>query len=659
MKPLLKISILLFLPFFAKAQYPAIAQSKMTEQVNHQTDSIFNLLSKETDENKKVKLYLSFYALAIDGNPLQPQRIGQKMLGLARKNNDLIMESGANSFAGQGNRLTGNYVKALEFHQKAVSLAEQTGNKLLQGIAITQMAHIYKDRLENERALTLYKQSLQKLEEGDKNFNWWALMNIGAVYYTMGNYDSSLYYSRDALKRININNSAGPGTISVAYSTIAKVYSQKNKPDSVAKYFELALNFTKEAQSPRYFNVTYVAIAEHFNWKQQYDSSAFYYKKAVNVVSGTEMSYLVLKPAKKLTDYYQNINADSTVKYWKVYSAANDSINSVRTNQQIQQLTFEEDQRKRDIEAAQEAYRNKISTGLLLVGLALFSIIAFILYRNNRQKQKANKVLGDTLTNLKSTQSQLIQSEKMASLGELTAGIAHEIQNPLNFVNNFSEVNKELLAEMKVEIDKGNIADAKEIAKDVIANEEKINHHGKRADAIVKGMLQHSSSGSGKKEPTDINLLADEYLRLAYHGLRAKDKSFNATMKTDFDESIGSINIIPQDIGRVILNLITNAFYVVNEKSNLNIAGFEPTVSVSTKKEGNKVLISVKDNGNGIPQKILDKIFQPFFTTKPTGQGTGLGLSLSYDIVKAHGGELKVETKEGEWSEFVVSLPIV
>ena len=261
------------------------------------------------------------------------------------------------------------------------------------------------------------------------------------------------------------------------------------------------------------------------------------------------------------------------------------------------------------------------------------------------------------LTELQATQKQLIQSEKMASLGELTAGIAHEIQNPLNFVNNFSEVSKELLDEMREAIEKGDTEEAKEIMNDVIQNLEKINHHGKRADGIVKGMLQHSRSSTATKEPTDINKLADEYLRLAYHGLRAKDKSFNAAMKTDYDESIGNINIIPQDMGRVILNLITNAFYVVAEKKKSRITDYEPTVSVSTKKSGDKVLIIVKDNGNGIPQKVLDKIFQPFFTTKPTGQGTGLGLSLSYDIVKAHGGELKVETKEGEGSEFIIQLP--
>ena len=277
---------------------------------------------------------------------------------------------------------------------------------------------------------------------------------------------------------------------------------------------------------------------------------------------------------------------------------------------------------------------------------------------------KQTAELRDTLTNLQSTQAQLIQSEKMASLGELTAGIAHEIQNPLNFVNNFSEVNQELIAEMNVEIEKGNYSEVKEIAKDVSENEEKINHHGKRADAIVKGMLQHRRSSSGVKEPTDINSLCDEYLRLSYHGLRAKDKLFNATTKTDFNNSIGNINIIPQDIGRVVLNLINNAFYAVDEKKKQNVPGYEPTVTIKTAQNpllggrGAEVVISVSDNGPGIPQRILDKIFQPFFTTKPTGQGTGLGLSLSYDIIKAHGGELKVETKEGEGSEFLIQLPV-
>jgi signal transduction histidine kinase len=273
-----------------------------------------------------------------------------------------------------------------------------------------------------------------------------------------------------------------------------------------------------------------------------------------------------------------------------------------------------------------------------------------------------------SLQNLKITQSQLIQSEKMAALGELTAGIAHEIQNPLNFVNNFSEVSNELIDEMNAELEKGDLNEAKFIANEVKDNLEKINHHGKRADAIVKGMLQHSRISSGQKEPTDINALCNEYLHLSYHGLRAKDKSFNAKLETDFDSSISKINVIPQDIGRVILNLINNAFYAVNEKNasgkltvQASPAGqpYQPTIRVSTRNTGDKIEISVKDNGNGIPDKIKEKIFQPFFTTKPTGQGTGLGLSLSYDIVKAHGGELNLETKEGEGTQFIIKLPIV
>jgi len=290
-----------------------------------------------------------------------------------------------------------------------------------------------------------------------------------------------------------------------------------------------------------------------------------------------------------------------------------------------------------------------------------------------KELKEEKDIVESTLTELKSTQAQLIQSEKMASLGELTAGIAHEIQNPLNFVNNFSEVSTELIKEMVEEVDKGNTEEVKAIAIDLIQNLEKINHHGKRAGDIVKGMLQHSRSSSGVKEPTDINALCDEYLRLTFHGLRAKDKNFNATIKTDFDNSIGKINIIPQDIGRVILNLLNNAFYVVNEKKKSphplkgSSETYEPTVTVTTRRlssplasgDGGKVEIRVTDNGNGIPQKVLDKIFQPFFTTKPTGQGTGLGLSLAYDIIKAHGGEIKVETKESEGTTFIIQLPVV
>jgi signal transduction histidine kinase len=284
-----------------------------------------------------------------------------------------------------------------------------------------------------------------------------------------------------------------------------------------------------------------------------------------------------------------------------------------------------------------------------------------------REKSRERELLQareieNAYTELKATQKQLIQSEKMASLGELTAGIAHEIQNPLNFVNNFAEVSGEMIDEANQELTVGTEASvqlAKEILTDIRQNIEKIHHHGKRAGDIVKGMLQHSRTSIGQKEPTDINALADEYLRLSYHGLRAKDKSFNADFKTDFDPNLPKVNAIPQDIGRLLLNLINNAFYAVSYKaSTTEESGYKPEVILTTKKHQNSIELSVKDNGPGIPDSIKDKIFQPFFTTKPTGQGTGLGLSLSYDIVKAHGGELKVDSKEGNGTVFSVVLKI-
>jgi len=489
------------------------------------------------------------------------------------------------------------------------------------------------------------------------------------------------------------------------------------KNDSSSYYFNKAFDFLKLynlSDSLMEYAWCYMEKAKYHLSKNQNDSAAFYIKKVKFLKSSQQMG--ITSPFGELIpDYYaatlsllrnkpreaielllpeiqqlKAINANTSIimelkLLAKAYATAGKYQEAFKTEEDLLQvneelkkksdkaktISYEIEKRIQDNEnnilrlKAQDENNRKTKYYLYGIAalLALFVITLGIAIMN-KQKSNArlntkNAEVSSALEHLKQTQSQLIQSEKMASLGELTAGIAHEIQNPLNFVNNFSEVNSELAEELKSELAVGNSQLAIGIANDIKENSEKINHHGKRADAIVKGMLQHSRSSTSVKEMTNINALADEYLRLAYHGLRAKDNSFNATIKTDFDQSIGNINIIPQDIGRVLLNLYNNAFYAVSEKKKSNVEGYEPTVSVSTKKSDNKITITASDNGDGIPQKVVDKIFQPFFTTKPTGQGTGLGLSLSYDIIKAHGGEIKVDTKEGEGSEFLIWLPIV
>ncbi len=448
----------------------------------------------------------------------------------------------------------------------------------------------------------------------------------------------------------------------LCYNNIGNIYLKKRLPQQALGKYHSALRVSKEQNNYWGIGSSHVAIAKFYNASHAGDSALYHAKAGLEAFIRSGQVRYYNDAYNSLVSIFKNLDMpDSALFYLETAGVIRDSLISLERIKQFQWVDFEEQLQLQEMEKERIQTRSKIRSYTLLTWLGVIIVVAFILYRNNLNKQKANKVLESTLTNLRSAQAQLIQSEKMASLGELTAGIAHEIQNPLNFVNNFSEVSKELLDEMKEELEKGNVEDAREIMIDVIQNLEKINHHGKRADGIVKGMLQHSRSSSGQKEPTDINALCDEYLRLAYHGLRAKDKSFNATIEADFDETIDNINIIPQDMGRVILNLINNAFYAVDEKKKSfeSLAmSYEPTVTVSTKKNNGKVEIKVADNGNGIPQKILDKIFQPFFTTKPTGQGTGLGLSLAYDIVKAHNGELKVETKEGEGSEFIIKLPL-
>jgi signal transduction histidine kinase len=473
--------------------------------------------------------------------------------------------------------------------------------------------------------------------------------------------DSAEYYLKQALA-IKLNEE---DPFSIAHMGRLKLDQQDYK--NALQYFGRALAIYTTKNDKFRIAQCYYDIARLYEEQNKLDSALDNFKLSFD--NGSQIAdslYTIEGVGSDLARVYEKMNnLPEALRYYKISTSAKDRSKTEENLTKLLNLEFQEKERKREIETTKNEYFNKIRLFISLGALAIISIISFFLYRNNVNKKKMNILLSEqkqeienAFSELKQTQAQLVQSEKMASLGELTAGIAHEIQNPLNFVNNFSEVNKELLSEMKDEMNKGNLEDAKAIANDIVENEEKINHHGKRADAIVKGMLQHSRSNSAVKEPTYINKLVDEYLRLAYHGLRAKDKPFNATLKTEYDESIGKINIVSQDIGRVILNLINNAFYVVAEKKKQIGDGYEPTVTVSTKRINSKVEIQVKDNGNGIPQKILDKIFQPFFTTKPAGQGTGLGLSIAYDIVNAHGGELKVETKEAEGTMFIMLIPV-
>jgi len=561
-----------------------------------------------------------------------------------------------------------NYKQALNYDSMALALSVKAKDTMGIGFTLTSIGNIYSDLHDLKNSLLYYHKALNIMTafSGTMHLIFLFYAGISGIYEQNNQLDSALYYARKACQ---LKPDYGYGLIKMAIA-----YGRLGNNDSALEFYKKAIppNLRDNIRTDL-INI-YNGIAGIYKAKGNIDSATIYAKTALSYEAGQHYPLGSLTASGILVDIYESINnKDSVLKYLNLTIALKDSLFNEEKEKlrALENITYNEEIKNKDEEAAHIRSQNNLKLMLLLAGLFAAIIIAFILVRSNRHKEKAFRILSDqkiiideekrkvesALSELKSTQAQLIQSEKMASLGELTAGIAHEIQNPLNFVNNFSEVNKELIGELVDEVDKKNYEEVKFIANDIKDNEEKILHHGKRADAIVKGMLQHSRASTGKKELTDINALADEYLRLSYHGMRAKDKSFNATIKTNFDTTIGKINVVPQDIGRVLLNLFNNAFYALQQKQNLSgLNNYEPTVSVSVKKIDSKIEIRVHDNGTGIPQKVVDKIFQPFFTTKPTGQGTGLGLSLSYDILKAHGGEINVESKEAEGAEFIISL---
>ena len=678
MKAIFKIVLLILFPLVTRAQQST-------------PDSLRKVLVNATTDMARYNASVSLYFFFLEANRDTAFMYAENRLALARKNKIALAEAAALISKAYQYNAIGKYSDAFRNLTEALRIAEDPKTVEVEGWNVTQypipgvnkqivistihhvLGGVMRNAANYEEEIIQLKKAVQiaaQINHPDRQMT--GNMNLGSAYLKMGQLDSALYYAKAA--QVLSNNPLAQGYIGNNLLTIGDIFLAKgNVTEAKKNYYEGLSAANKQNNQADVANLNHKLFRIYLMEGNKDSVLSYALKNQLTISSVQGVGYREISIGVGYEDlglaYQLNKMYDSAYKYQGLALVTKDSLYRVQIKNiaDFQKLTLGEALRLENLEKEKIQTQSKIRTYGLLSGLAILSIIGFILYRNNRQKQKANKVLETTLTNLKSTQSQLIQSEKMASLGELTAGIAHEIQNPLNFVNNFSEVNKELLLEMNEEIEKENYSEVKAIAKDVIENEEKINHHGKRADAIVKGMLQHSRNSSGVKEPTDINALADEYLRLAYHGLKAKDKTFNATLKTDFDETIGNINIIPQDIGRVILNLINNAFYAapLPPKGGFLDPSYkhEPTVWVSTKRINTPlgdggVFISVKDNGPGIPQKILDKIFQPFFTTKPTGQGTGLGLSLSYDIVKAHGGEIKVESREGEGTEFKILLPM-
>jgi signal transduction histidine kinase len=666
MKSLLKICFLFFLPAFVKAQSP-----------ESEPDSLHRVVMFEKNDTIRMHAFKALGSYYDDLNMDSSVYYMEKALAIARQLQLKLDESEYDVALSFSTSKMGNYPRSLKLLNAALDIANNPANeKYIYNLPKGQTPNAFR---------------LGSLG--------WVHFGFGALYRYSGNYRKTIIAATE-YKKISEILKDGEG-LSYAYSEIGNAYLKLNKPDSALYFNQVALDYGLAATFKKYLGYTYIQMGETYEQMGDIDQAKGNFEKAIQISAQYNKpitvgeahlrlarlfqshdkidsslyhsleALAVLKHAGKekstaiayrmISDCYWSLGLpDSSFTYLRLATTLNDKLDKAEKEkiQEFQAAGFEEALRTQELQKEKIQTQNKTRTYGMLAGLGILSIIGFILYRNNRQKQKANAVLENTLAHLKSTQSQLIQSEKMASLGELTAGIAHEIQNPLNFVNNFSELSNELITEMNEEIDKGNTNEVKAIASDIKQNLEKINHHGKRADSIVKGMLQHSQKGSGQKEPTDLNAIAEEYLRLAYHGTMAKDITLNASFVTELDKSIGHVNLVQQDISRVLLNLYNNAFYAVAERQKKETGDYQPTVTVTTKRKGAFIEISVKDNGNGIPESVKDKIFQPFFTTKPTGQGTGLGLSLSYDIVKAQGGELKVESKEGKGSDFVVLLPI-
>ena len=588
------------------------------------------------------------------------------LIGYFKKNNDRVGEDYVQLFTAFNLSQTGQFNTALNQSLQILSRFEARHDNYGIINAYLRIGDALYFSGEFEQCIMYCKRGMSRaLLAGDKEILSSIYNEIGTAYNEMNKPDSGLIYAQKAVNSDYERNDSWHFSISV--STLGESYIAKKEYDKAIPLIKKSARIAKAIDNYHAISWDLNDLAQIFLETNQLDSARYYAQMAVESSSENGFKDQVLRAYEYLYKSYEKTDTkDSVYKYFRLSINTKDSLYTAQKAKDMQTFSFREQIRQQEIEQDKIQLQNKIRTYGLIAGIVVLLLIAFLLFINNRQRKKANVLLQQqkekvesTLSELKSTQAQLIHSEKMASLGELTAGIAHEIKNPLNFINNFSEVSNELIDEMKEELQNNNKEEAISIAEDLKQNLEKINHHGKRADAIVKGMLLHSRGTSGEKTLSDINDLLEQDVNLAYHGMRAQNKEFNITIEKDYDKSLEKINVVPQDISRVFLNIINNACYsAYDRKKKSNENSFSPILRVSTKNLDGKIEIKIDDNGNGIPKDIIDKIFQPFFTTKPTGQGTGLGLSLSYDIVKAHGGEISVERYSKNETIFSINLPI-
>ena len=650
---------LLLLVLLFVAIYPGFAGQK-------QIDSLKKALNNASADTARINLLVKLSREYYLQKPDSGLNYAEQALSLSKKTGNTMGKMQALTQAGFSMWLLGDLPGASQSFISSLKIAVQLNDKWsiarnYDGISSTYaVQNEYKLAIANGlRSEAIFREIKDYKNVVDE------LSDIGDWYYNIGKIDSSLIVNNSALQlSLKINETTWRPKI---IKSLGEVYLALGKKDLGLSYLHQSAAMARQFDETFLLAGAYFALAKTFEKLGQTDSCVFYAKKTFDLSQKAAIAYEILNAATMLSKISYGKNDHEAAKYFKVALNVKDSLFNAEKVNQLMIMNINDQQHEADIKNEAAAYQNKLKLYGVLLMLALVVVILFILWNNNKKQQKANSLLEtqkqqiqQALHDLKITQTQLIQAEKMASLGELTAGIAHEIQNPLNFVNNFSEVSAELVDEMEAELAKGDVAEAKIIGADIKQNLEKISHHGKRADAIVKGMLEHSRVNTGEKQLTDINVLADEFLKLSFHGLRAKDKNFNAELVTRFDQQLPKMEVVQQDIGRVLLNLFNNAFYSVNQKAKTAGPGYKPTVTITTFAPASGGWgASVRDNGTGIPDAIKDKIMQPFFTTKPTGEGTGLGLSLSYDIiVKGHGGSISVDTKEDEGSEFMINIPI-